>query len=332
MNMRSASIWSGFAGLACVGLVVVPSMVGAQDGDGFDGYIQSGTCAAPTDQLVVEFDGDGPHDVRPYVAIDPTGAPVVLGYYGAPSVPGFGVGAIYYSEDQQFSMVISETDTGDPVACGDLLQPDADRHREGGVAVAQLLPVGSGTVHGVAVLERATMQREYDVIPTSARVLLATEAGDVPATGVAGYDGFVQSGPCGAPTSRLRVNLRSEGDHDITPFLAAVPGSDVPVTVAYYGSPGAPGFGIANAYLTDREFSLVVSDTDSGAALACGAILEPDDDKFSEAGLALVRISPLDNSGVDGFAVIDRAPLQRESDVTPTRIKFVLFAPPINAG
>ncbi len=56
-----------------------------------------------------------------------------------------------------------------------------------------------------------------------------------------------------------------------------------------------------------------------------------DDDKFSEAGLALVRLSPLDNSGVEGFAVMDRAPMQRELDAVPTRIKFVLFAPPVNA-
>ncbi len=108
---------------------------------------------------VVKFDSDGPHDVRPYVALDPAGEPVVLGYYGAPSVPGFGVGALYYS-DQPFSLVIADTDTGDPVACGELLQPDADQHSEGGVAVVQLLPVGSGTVHGVAVLERAKLQRE----------------------------------------------------------------------------------------------------------------------------------------------------------------------------
>ncbi len=73
--------------------------------------------------------------------------------------------------------------------------------------------------------------------PTRARVLLATEAVDVPVSGAAGFDGFIQSGACSSPTSNLRVNLKSEGDHDITPFLATASGSDVPVTVAYYGSP-----------------------------------------------------------------------------------------------
>ena len=47
--------------------------------------------------------------------------------------------------------------------------------------------------------------------------------------------------------------------------------------------------------------------------MACGDILEPDDDDFSEAGLALVQLLPVGDSGVQGFAVIERIALQRES-------------------
>ncbi len=328
MNAKTARIWWGLSSLAFVGLIVVPSVVGAADADGFDGYIQSGTCAAPTDDLHVKLKSDGPHDVAPYVASDQDGKAVTLGYYGAPEVPGFGVAAIY--TDQQFSMVITDTQTTDPVACGDLLQPDADRYSEAGVAVVQLQPVGSSSVHGIATLERARMQREADVTPTRARIVLSTENVDVPAPTAEGFDGFIQSGSCSSPTTDAKVQLKSQGAHDVKPFAAQVKGSDEPVTVAYYGAPGAPGFGFATTY-TDQEFSLVISDTDSGDGMACGAILEPDDGKFTDAGLALVQLSPLDNSGVQGYALVDRAPLERELNVTPTRIKILLFAPPVTA-
>ena len=327
---RSRAGWVAGGATLLAATFIVPQMVAAQDADGFDGYIQSGTCAEPTDDLRVKLDGQGDHDIEPYLARTGAGdETVVLGYYGAPGVPGFGVGAVYYSE-QQFSMVITDAETGDPVACGDLLQPDADRYRESGVAVVQLLPVGSGSVHGVATLERAKLEREHDVTPTQARIVLSTEDVGSPAQTAEGYDGYVQSGPCSSPTTDLRVNLRSQGDHDIKPFLAEAAGSDEVVTLAYYGAPGV-GFGFGMAY-TDREFSLVISDTDSGDAMACGAVLEPDDDKFTEAGLALVQLLPLDDSGVQGFALIDRAPLERELDVTPTRVRTLLFAPPVATG
>ena len=122
------------------------------------------------------------------------------------------------------------------------------------------------------------------------------------------------------------MNLKSRADQDISPFLAK-PSSGEAVTLAYYGAPGAPGFGLAAAY-TDQDFSVVVGDVDGGDPVACGDILEPDDDKFAEAGLALVQLLPVADSGVQGYAVIERIKLQRELDVTPTRVRIVLFAPP----
>ena len=316
-------------GVTLAGAVaIVPLLVSAQNADdGFDGYIQSGTCASPTDSLQVKLDGNGDHDIEPYLARTGAGdETVVLGYYGSPGVPGFGFSAIY--TDQEFSLVITDTD-GDPVACGDILEPDADRFGEAGHAVVQLLPVAPSTVQGVAVIERAAMERELDVTPTRVRVLLSNgDPVSTPAAPVTGFDGYIQGGTCDNPGDRVRVQLKSRNDHDVEPFLAKPAESGEPVTVAYFGSTGAPGFGLAAAY-TDREFSLVVTDTDTADPVACGDILEPDDDDFADSGLALVRLQPIGDPGAEGFALIERVAMQRELDVTPTRVRILLFAPPV---
>jgi hypothetical protein len=43
----------------------------------------------------------------------------------------------------------------------------------------------------------------------------------------------------------------------------------------------------------------------------------------------LVQLLPIGDSGVQGYALIERIPLQRELDVTPTRVRILLFAPPV---
>ena len=116
----------------------------------------------------------------------------------------------------------------------------------------------------------------------------------------------------------------------MTPFQAVSAETGDPVTVAYYGSAGAPGFGLAAAY-TDQDFSLVIADAESGEPAACGDILEPDADEFAEAGLALVQLLPTGDAGVQGYAVMDRVAMQRELDVTPTLFRVLLFAPPATA-
>jgi hypothetical protein len=313
-------------GAALPALVIVPMVVEAQEADGFDGYIQSGTCAAPTDDLRVKLDSDGDHDVEPYVAKSGDDETVVLGYYGSSEVPGFGFAAIY--TDQDFSLVVTDTDSGDPVACGDILEPDADRFAEAGTALVQLLPVEDSGVEGVAVIQRTQLERELVVTPTRVRIILSTgvEVTTSPPA-VVGYDGYIQSGSCESPTDRLRLDLKSHDDDDVNPYLALPDGSGEPVTVAYYGAPGAPGFGFASAY-TDQSFSLVISD-EGGDPVGCGDILEPDDGDFADAGLALVQVLPIGDAGVQGYALIERIPLQRELDVTPTRARILLFAPPI---
>ena len=327
MDGRTSRTWLGVIGLAVVALIVVPVALRDDNNSaaGFDGHIQSGTCTHPGDEVVVDFESEeDANDVEPYVAIDANGKPITLGYYGSPGMPGFGFAAIYTGK--QFSMVITNPDNGDAVACGDILQPAADRFREVGLAVVQLLP-RSGDIQGVAVIERTALQRELDITPTRVRIILTSGDVEVPAQATDGYDGYIGSGQCASPTDDVHVDLKSRDDPEVTPFEAELPGSG-DVTVAYSGAPGAPGFGLESAY-GDEHFSLVITDPNTEAARACGDILEPDDDAFIEAGLALVALRPVGDDGVQGYAVIERTALQRELDITPTRVRVVLFAPPV---
>lgn len=321
MNQNARRKWWGLAALALP--LVVTGVAGAQEPAGFDGYIQSGTCGQPTQDVRVDLDSEGAHDVNPYLAKGPDGT-VVLGYYGSPEAPGFALSTIYTG--RRFSLVIADTDSGDPVACGDILKPDDPAFGEAGVALVQLLPTEGSDVQGVASIQRKQLQRELDVTPTRVRIVLSTGVEiSAPAQETAGYDGHVQSGTCDAATDDVRAELKGRADNDVNPYLAKPADSDDTVTVAYYGAPGLPGFGLASAH-TGREFSLVLTD-DSGDTVACGDILKPDAEKFTEAGQALVRLDPVGDSGAQGYAVIERTERQRELDITPTRVRIVLFAP-----
>ena len=146
---------SAVVALAVVGAMVgLPRLVGAQQADGFDGYVQSGSCASPTDDLRANLESEGADDVQPYLAkaAGDSDDTVFLGYYGSPGLPGFGFSAIY--TDHPYSLVIADTESGDPVACGDILEPDADRFGEAGLALVQLLPVGDSDIQGVAAIQR----------------------------------------------------------------------------------------------------------------------------------------------------------------------------------
>ena len=94
MNVGSTAIGWVLAAVG-IGLLVVPLVVGDDDAAaaGFSGYIQSGTCAQPSDEFEVDLESeDSAYDVEPYVAVGDDGEPVTLGYYGASGVPGFGLG------------------------------------------------------------------------------------------------------------------------------------------------------------------------------------------------------------------------------------------------
>jgi hypothetical protein len=307
------------------GLLTVPLAGLAQDAEGFDGYVTSGSCAEPTDAVRVQLDGGEGRDVVPYEAVGAQGDNLLLGYYGAPQLPGFGVGAIY--TDQDFSLVVTDGG-GRPVACGDLLVPQREEFTEVGTAVVQLAPVGESTVQGVAVVTRARLERERDVIPTHVRIVLDAEAGEAAGELAESYEGYVQGGRCGdADDLGVRVQLRTLDDAaDVRPFPARLPSGEE-VVPAYYGAPLAPGFGLAAAY-SNVAFSLVITD-EADAPVACGDVLRPTEQRYTEAGLALVRLEPAGDEGPRGFALVERLGMERELDVTPTRVRVLLFTPPI---
>lgn len=153
----------------------------AQEVAGFDGYIQSGTCAAPTDVLkIVLEDARGDYAVEPYLAkISGEDATVTLAFYGAPYAPGFGYSTMF-SDLDVYSLVITDATTGEPVSCGDLLQPDDENFEQIGMALIQLNPVGDSGLRGYAILERTTYERELDIITTQVRILLSTDAVAIP--------------------------------------------------------------------------------------------------------------------------------------------------------
>ena len=120
--------------------------------------------------------------------------------------------------------------------------------------MVQLCPVGSRRRRqGVAAIERARLQRELDITPTQVRIILSTGPRQRAGEASAGYEGYVQGGRCESPTGDVHVELKNRDDdeHDVTPFQAISAETANP-SPAYYGSAGAPGFGLAAAY-TDQD-------------------------------------------------------------------------------
>ena len=98
MNTRPAVMWWGLAAVVVAGLLFVPIVLSNADNapNGFEGYIQSGTCADPSDEFKADLESeDNEYDVEPYVAKGADGESVTLGYNGAPGVPGFSVASAY---------------------------------------------------------------------------------------------------------------------------------------------------------------------------------------------------------------------------------------------
>ena len=224
------------------------------------------------------------HDIEPYLAKTGTGdETVVLGYYGSPGVPGFGFSASTPTSSSRWSS--PDADDGDPVACGDILEPDADRFGEAGVAVVQLLPVGSIRRARGGGHRTGAAQRELDVTPTRVRVIAVEREPTSATTGHGGrvrrlhprrYVRVVQATDC-ACSSRATATTTSNRSSP----RPADPASRSPSPTT--GRLACRGSALAAAY-TDQAFSLVVTDTETGDPVACGDILEPDDDDFTEAG------------------------------------------------
>ena len=68
--------------------------------------------------------------------------------------------------------------------------------------------------------------------------------------------------------------------------------------------------------------------------MACGDILEPDDENFEQIGVALVQLQPVGDSGLQGFATIERTETERELDIVSTQVQILVsmsaeVAPPV---
>jgi hypothetical protein len=145
-----------------------------------------------------------------------------------------------------------------------------------------------------------------------------------------GFDGYIQSGTCAAPTDNLLIELEdARSDYAVEPYLAKVSGEDATVTLAYFGAPFAPGFGFSTMFTDEDVYSLVISDPDSGEAVACGDILQPDDENFEQIGLALIQLNPAGNSGFQGYALLERTETERELDIVSTRVRILLSSGPV---
>jgi hypothetical protein len=165
-------------------------------------------------------------------------------------------------------------------------------------------------------------------VATAAAMLLWLPVGAQEAA--PGFDGYIQSGTCAAPTDDVFLELEdSRSDYAVEPYLAKVRGEDATITLAYFGSPLAPGFGYSVIFTDQEVFSLVMTDPESGAPVACGDILEPDDENFAQIGVALVQLEPVGNSGLQGFAIVERTETSRENDIISTRVRILLMAAPV---
>ncbi len=333
MNARSAPMWWGVAAVVVAALVVMPLAVGDDDDGaaGFDGYIQSGTCAAPSDELTIDLEGaeDAP-DVEPYVAVGADGKQVTLGQYGATEAPR--------------------------LQCrGDLFQPavlDGDhgsRQRQPSRAATSCspMPTSSGrpawqscsscqSGRAASKGSRPSSGPASSGSWTSLRPELGSSSPPrtspcrrkrPPATRATCRAGRARrrrttSGP--SRTARTTTTCRpSRPGPPRRPTPSRSPTTDRPASPASAWVPPTPS-------RASRWSSLDPDRTSqSRAATSC----EPDDDKFTEAGLALVQLMPTGgDAGVQGYAVIDRVTMQRELDVTPTLIRIVLFAAPATAA
>ena len=172
-------------------------------------------------------------------------------------------------------------------------------------------------------------------VATAAAMLLWLPAGAQDAA--PGFDGYIQSGTCEAPETEDPVFIELEdarSDYAVEPYLARVSGEDATITLAYYGAPLAPGFGYSTIFTDEEVFSLVIIDPESRAPVACGDILEPDDENFEQIGVALVQLQPVGDSGLQGFATIERTETERELDIVSTQVQILVsmsaeVAPPV---
>ncbi len=139
------------------------------------------------------------------------------------------------------------------------------------------------TLRGVQVMKVQVSKRRSVMIFLVAVLVTLALTNTAVAQEAAGFDGYIQSGTCAAPETEdpVRIDLDDgRQDYAVEPYLAKIEGSDGTVTIAYYGAPLAPGFSVATIFVDEAVFSLVITDPTTGEPVACGDILEPDDENL----------------------------------------------------
>jgi hypothetical protein len=169
-----------------IGVILPGSHAAAQDASapaGFNMFIQSGSCADPTDDIRITPSQEGDaFAIYPYSAlaeVDP-GADAdegeVILFYGSRSLPGFGIVTLF--GDLTYFIAITD-ESSETVACGDIRQPAEGGFVNAGTILTQLAPVGPNGVNGVAVFERGqTALDAQQQEPPRVRVILLVGVGE----------------------------------------------------------------------------------------------------------------------------------------------------------
>ena len=208
----------------------------------------------------------------------------------APPASPASVSAAIYT-DQEFSLVIADPDSDEAVACGDILQPDADEFEEAGRGRGAAAP---GRV------ERGRRDRGHRAVHprsaswTSRRPRCGSSSPpnpiSVPGDAAAGYRGL-RPGRAVRVARRTRSGSSSRARTTTTSCRSrpSPPTAGEPVTVASYGVRRRTwlrtGRGLHRPGLLAGHRGCR-----AGEPAGCGDILEADAEEFTEAGLALVQI------------------------------------------
>ncbi|MCC6705862.1 MAG: hypothetical protein IT334_13370 [Thermomicrobiales bacterium] len=155
--------------LILAGFAAIPGA--AQESGSFNGYVQSGTCAGPTDEIRLKIStGANDYSFNPYTVRDATGPDGI--YFGARTVPGFS--QLTLLGESAYSMVITDR-AGAQVACGDIHLPDQDEYIDQGLILISLEPIDGSGVNGVAIM-RSPVGAVAESL-TTVEVILVTTSG-----------------------------------------------------------------------------------------------------------------------------------------------------------
>lgn len=153
-------------------------------------------------------------------------------------------------------------------------------------------------------------------------IAVVSSCSAIPATAEdeTGFDGFVQSGTCAAPSGDIHLDVET-GDNDHAFQIYTAKNMERGNTDVYFGTRAIPGFGPLTL-LGDASFSMAIIDA-AGAEVACGEITVPKESAFIDQGLILIELQAINDSQVAGVAIL-RAPDQGATDIL-TKAEVILI-------